>query len=439
MKSPKTNSTDTYDCDVLILGAGISGLSAAHELKKKKFSVKILEARGRIGGRVWSAPLGEGLVGEYGAEWIGSTHTQMRKFAKEFGLTLLAHTFTEYELMFEGENTPDPALKSALIKLEQVLSKWKDVDKKNFAKLDSMSLWKFLSASVTAKEMKVLNEIYSEEFGQDIRYVSAVRAVSDHLTGGKNTHMDFRVKGGNTRLVEALAKHIGKKNILLNSEVLRITQDRGNVFVECSNGARYSAKKIICTLPTQVIARTHFSPTMSVGMRSVARNLKYGHILKTILLFPERFWGREDFSQLSTGLTQYTFHATQGQRGKNGALCIYAVGKRADKLGKMSMHGVWAELKKTFPKHINIKGIKPIKMWRHSWRNDRFVLGAYAVYQPKEWARVQRYFTKPYGHIHFAGEYLAEMQGFMEGAARSGIDEAKKVTKEIKTNKKVKT
>ena len=431
MKTKTINNAESYDCDVLILGAGISGLAAAHELMRKKYSVKIVEARDRVGGRVWSAPLGEGLVGEYGAEWIGSTHTQMRKFAKEFGLTLMPHTFNDYEFMLKGERTPDPALKSALAKLEQILSK--DVDKKNFTKLDSMSLWKFLSASVSAKEMKVLNEIYSEEFGQDIRYVSAVRAVADHLTGGKNTHMDFRVKGGNTRLVEALARHIGEKNILLKHEVLSITQDNAGVLVECDNGARYFAKKVICTLPTQVIAHTHFSPTMSLRMRSVARNLKYGHILKTILLFPKRFWGREDFSQLSAGMTQYTFHSTQGQRGKKGALCIYAVGKRADKLGKMSMQRIWAELKKTFPKHIETKGIEPLKMLRHAWVHDRFVEGAYAVYQPKEWSHVQRYFSKPYGHVYFAGEYLAEMQGFMEGAARSGIEAAQKAMKVIKS------
>ena len=77
-------------------------------------------------------------------------------------------------------------------------------------------------------------------------------------------------------------------------------------------------------------------------------------------------------------------------------------------------------------------------MWRHAWSHDRLVLGAYAVYQPKEWARVQQYFAKPYGHIYFAGEYLAAMQGFMEGAARSGINAAKRAIKEIKINNKVK-
>lgn len=437
MKTKETNNkSEEYDCDVLILGAGIAGLAAAHELVKKKLSVKILEARDRVGGRVWSTELGGGLVGEYGAEWIGSTHTVMRKFAKEFHLTLEAHTFNDYEFMLEGENIADPALKSALVKLGQILSKWKNVKTRNFAKLDSMSLWKFLSKSVTAKEMRVLSEIYSEEFGQDIRYVSAVRAVSDHLTGGKNTHMDFHVKGGNTLLVEALAKHIGKKNILLSHEVVHIAQDHKGVIVECANGSKYFAKKVICTLPTQVIARTHFTPTMNLRMRSVARNLKYGHILKTILLFPERFWGKEDFSQLTTGVTQYTYHTTQGQRGKKGALCIYAVGKRADKLSKMNMERTWAELKKTFPKHVDTKSIKPIKMWRHAWSEDSFAVGAYAVYQPKEWSRVQRYFAKPYGHVYFAGEYLGEMQGFMEGAARSGIDAAKKVIKEVKVNKK---
>ncbi len=432
--TPVTSPTPSREFDVIILGAGISGLSAAYTIKKKspKLRVAILEARDRIGGRMFTAELGNGLVSEYGAEWVGKTHKNMRRLCRELGVSLEPHTFKNYAYLQKGKHTPDPTLLNALKKLEKILERWPSIRGKNFKILDHMSIRHLIAKDCTKEEMDVLDRTYADEYGQDIRYVSALRAVADHLTGGKNSHMDFHIKGGNRKLIQSLGKFIGLKNIFLKKEVVKICQNKRNVYITCHDGTIWFAKKIICTLPAQIIAKIHFEPTMSKEMRSAVKNLKYGDIVKVILLFKKRFWKAEDYSQLSSGITEYVFHTTQGQRGKMGALCIHATGKRADSLTHMSINQIWERLKNSFPYYIDTRGIKPVKMFRHSWTHDPFVRGAYAVYQPDEWSRVQKYFGQPYNHIHFSGEYLASLQGFMEGASTTGIKAAKDIIKELK-------
>lgn len=420
--------------DVVILGAGISGLSAAYEIKKRnpKLTIAILEARDRIGGRIFSINLNQNLVSEHGAEWIGKTHKNLLRFCKEFKLKLEPHTYQECSYFQKRKHIPDTAYISAMKKLENALKKYKSLRGKKFSKLDHLSIRKMIASVCNQHELKIINEYYKAEFGEDIRYVAATRAILDHLTGGKNSHMDFHVVGGNTKIIQALGSFVGNNNIFLKQEVKKIKQNVAGAQIICANGSVWSAKKIICTIPATILSHVKFEPAMPKHMKGTLKKLRYGNIVKIILLFPKRFWKKEGYSHLSEGITEYLFHTTQGQKDKEGALSIFATGKRANELTKMSLVQIWDIMKNSFPPDINTKGIKPKKMFRHSWTHDRFAKGAYAVYHPDEWEKMHKYFGVSYKHVYFAGEYIAKMQGFMEGAAASGIESAKNVMRILK-------
>lgn len=416
-----------YEVDVLILGAGISGLSAAYALsKKKKLLFAVLEAQSRIGGRIWSEAITNGLVIEHGAEWIGVTHKHIRTICKKLNVTLETHTYLNSPYIENSEPVENQHMHDIFKKLENILS-----SKKNLFALEKISLLNFFQKHFSAQEVAILRTIFSAEFGDDPRNVSAFREAMDHSLGGKNTHMDFHVRGGNGKLIDALSREINEERIFTHHEVRSIVQGRDGVIVTCANGSVWRAKKVICTLPTQILARIHCSPALPKHIRSSALNLRYGNIVKVMLTFPKRFWRKEDFSFFCDGFAQYIFHATRGQAGREGVLCLYAVGKRADALQKMSMSRIWNELIKVLPREIDTKGIRPISRMVHSWAGDRFAQGAYAVYQPGEWARVQKAFGKPHKHMYFAGEHLGVMQGFMEGAVATGMSSAKQVINEL--------
>ncbi len=427
------------EVDVLILGAGISGLAAAYVLKKKAkhLRIAVLEARDRIGGRVWSVDLGKGLVGEYGAEWIGSTHKHMRAFAKELHAPLEVHRYVDTGHITKKLH-PDNDAYEAVEKKIKTLLRGLDRTTSKLKRADHFSWNDFLRREgFSRSELVIANDIYSAEYGANIDHVTALLPIMEYVEDGRNMAMDFHVKGGNTKLMDALAKKIGKQNIFLEHEVIKILQDKNGVDVLCRNDMRFHAKKIIMTLPMPLLARVHFTPALPIRYKKLVKSLEYGNITKVMLVFPKRFWEKEDFSQLSGGLDQYVYHATQSQKGKSGALCIYATGARADKLARMNMAAVWRELKKELSPSVDTKNISPLSMTRHFWKKDKFARGAYAFYAPMQGDVVRKTFGKPFRHVYFSGEYLGEHQGFMEGAAETGIYAAKEVASMLSIKKQI--
>jgi len=405
-------------------------LAAAYTLRKKSKHLRIgvLEARDRVGGRVWSADLGAGLVGEYGAEWIGSTHKHMRALAKELCVSLEVHRYVDTGYMTKKLRIDNEGYEAVEKKLNTLLDALTNADTKQLNMIDRFSWKEFLvRQGFSSRELQIVNDGASAEYGANIDRVTALLPVMEHAQSGENTAMDFHVQGGNTRLMDALATKIGKQNIFLDHEAVRILQEKNGVEVFCRNGTRVHAKKIIMTLPMPLLSRVQFTPALPIKYATLTKSLAYGNIIKVMLVFPKRFWNKENFAQLSGALNQYVYHTTQSQKGSGGALCIYATGARADKLARMSMATIWRELKKELPPAIDTDNITPISMMRHFWKKDKFSRGAYAFYAPLQGEHIRQTFGKPFRHIYFSGEYLGEHQGFMEGAAETGIARAHEV------------
>lgn len=432
----KNRASSPEEADVLVIGAGVSGLAAAYELTKKNKKVVMLEARDRVGGRVWSVSLGGGLVSEHGAEWIGAHHTHMRALAKELGVPLEAHTYNESEYISTKTRKKEPLYDVVEKKLEKVFSVLpKRATKQEMHALDRHTWRHYLARTFTKKELVIANDIYSAEYGANIGKVTALLPIHEHFTGGKTMHMDLHVVGGNSRLMEVLARAVGSRNIRLQHVVTSVVQDEQGVIVICANGGVFLAKKLLVTVPLTTLKDVSFIPTLPKQIRSYERALRYGDIIKVILVFPKRFWKQEHFAELSNGIAQYVFHTTQSQKGKRGALTVYAVGARADALAKMSMSAIWKQLQQALPNDIDTTGVSPERMFRHYWKEDPFVRGAYAYYQPHQEEDIQKVFAAPFLHTYFSGEHVGRYQGFMEGAAQSGILRARDIIASLQKKK----
>jgi monoamine oxidase len=174
-----------------------------------------------------------------------------------------------------------------------------------------------------------------------------------------------------------------------------------------------------------VLDRIKFDPPLPAAQRDAAERLQYARIVKNQVLFRERFWGAEDFSLVSDVTSHYYFHSTRDQPGAQGILCSYAIGEKADVLAAQSdarrMEIITRDLLPFNERAPRLAlGIQSMP-----WQRDSFTQGAYAVYRPGQWFTVRPTLQRPHGKVLFAGEHLADWQGFMEGAVVTGEEAAK--------------
>jgi monoamine oxidase len=386
--------------------------------------VTVLDARNRIGGRVlsYSFPQNSNLVCELGAEWVGESHERIKALCRDFKIPLQKHQF-EDRLMQNGRvSAPgqwgfSPQAKAAFEKIIKNYPKLTALQKTN---LDKIDWWTYLDRIGFNESDLILRDLMdSTDFGESIRHVSAFAALAEYAESSPHNEMDYKMTGGNSRLVQEFAKRIGSENIRLNTRVTEIDRRAGSVTVMNSNEV-FHADACICTAPVASLRKIKFNPPLPASQADALQQLIYARIVKNSVLFEKRFWRAEDFSLVSDTASHYYFHSTQNQPGPEGILCSYAVGEKADLLASQSderrMRVVTRDLidfDEDAPKLA--RGIAS-----YAWQRDEFTQGAYALYRPGQWFGIRPTLARPHGKVLFAGEHIADWQGFMEGAIETG-------------------
>ena len=430
----------------VIIGAGFSGLAAAYKLKNANWNVTILEARDRIGGRVFSQtmPQNRNLVFELGAEWVGESHERIKALCSDFKIPLQKHQFDDYLLQNGKVSRPgawgfSAQAKTAFDKVKANYEKLSALQQRNLDKLD---WWTYLEKiGYTEDDLRLRDLMDSTDFGESIRHVSAFGALAEYAESSPKNEMDYKMTGGNSRLAEEFAKRIGAENIKTNTLVTEIIQAKNGIVTvktepefskdnadfafgrpsgDISVAETFKADAVICTAPTNSLLKIKFSPALPTVQREAAEKLIYARICKNSVLYERRFWKDENFSMVSDVASHFYFHSTQNQAGQEGILTSYAIGEKADILASQSderrMKIITNDLK-DFDEDAP-KFAKAISSY--AWQRDKYTDGAYALYRPGQWFGVRPILQRPHGKVLFAGEHLADWQGFMEGAIETG-------------------
>lgn len=294
--TPATSSR--ADADVLVIGAGMAGLGAAAALKAQGVDVLLLEARQRIGGRVWSnADLGMPL--DLGASWIhGVTGNPLSALAREQGL-VTARTDYENLLAHDADGAEVDDARHARIEARladltrQALARRRDLRRANQPDVSLQAAFNAALAGtrLTADERReldyVVNTIIEHEYAADVAELSLLYYDAGQSFGGG----DVLFPQGYGRIAEGLARGL---RIELGAVVQQVSHGAGEVRVQTSRGI-FRAGQVVVTLPLGVLRANavRFVPDLPAPMRRAAMRLGSGVLNKLYLRFPRVFWARE--------------------------------------------------------------------------------------------------------------------------------------------------
>lgn len=418
---------------VIIIGAGFAGLAAANYLFDKKIDFVILEASNRIGGRVRSHVIDEqeNLVIELGAEWVGNSHHRLHDLAVDMGLTLENNQFNSH-LIYKGTYHKPGAWDYSEAwkkKFQSIIDNYANMTLAEKKQLDKMDWWRFLvNNGCEGSDLDYRELLDSTDFGETIRSVSAFAALAEYAESSEKNEMDLKIKGGNSMLATRITEKVGMDKIKLQHKVQRVVQNaKGGVKVICENGQEFTADKLICTAPTFAVKNIKWEPGLPPDQAAALNQLQYARINKNPLLFSKRFWNDESFDMITDQSPHYFYHATKNQVSEKGVLISYTIGEKAAVVANQTDEWKAQMVMQTLVPHFEGAKDKLEKQLNYYWGNDPYARGAYAIYGKGQWFTLQPVLKRSHIHTHFAGEHLADWQGFMEGAINTGEEAAEKI------------
>lgn len=411
---------------VVILGAGFAGLSAAYKLKQKGFKVTVLESQNRLGGRIFSHNIKPDLVIELGGEWVGNSHTRMQELCSEFNLELQNNQFDTH-LIYKNDYFPPGKWDYSdqwNKKFDQIIKDYENFSDADKLALDQYDWWRFLvNNGCNGRDLDIRELLDSTDFGESIRHVSAFAALAEYAESSEKNEMDLKIKGGNKSLAEKLAHAIGRENILLNHKVSQVKQ-KDKVTIVCANGRTFTADKVVCALPTFAMSRIDWQPGLPDNKLKAIRELQYARINKRAMIFDERFWRDESFDLVTDEMPHYFYHATKNQKSRQGVLISYTIGEKAAVAANRNHENYKRDVHNVLSPHFGQVGHLIKDQLNYYWGSDEQTMGAYALYGVGQWFKTKPILAEPFQHIHFAGEHIADWQGFMEGAINTGEEAA---------------
>ncbi len=413
----------------IVIGGGLSGLSAALSLSREGWRVTVLEARTRLGGRVhtYRFPQTPELSCEMGGEWIGRDHRRMLRLCSELGLDLEDHGYRVWLLRSGLVSGPREWSFSAAS-----IDAWNSLKSRFYAAtpeqrlaFDKTDWWHMLQRQgFTPDDLRLRDLLDSLEVGESIRRTSALAAAEeymgrDYMHPLETSQQDFHVRGGNTLLVDAIVKSLPPSSVLTGRKVDAVFQSSEGVRVQ-AGAETFAAEVCVCAIPASMLSGIVFEPHLPEAQAAAAAELQYARIVKTQMLFSKRFWPAEDFSILTDRTSQQFFHTSSGQTGEQGILCNYSTGDKADVIAAQDDRGRERLLLTDLEGVPGADHAQLLSTFCTPWQRDELTGGAYAVYGPGQISRVRPLLRQPHGCIAFAGDHLGDDHGYMEGAVASG-------------------
>jgi monoamine oxidase len=442
---------------VVVLGAGLAGLAAAHRLVEHGYEVTVLEAQQRPGGRVLTVrePFRHGGHAEMGAVRIFETHEHTLKYVRELGLELLRYDTGTRAFHLQGRRflapparqpwplagfapgeQPEPAagfaryLAPGFGKLGDIADPGWPAAFPSALELDATTFEGFLRARGASDTW--LEWLYAHE-GRFGRFNAAAGYAVESISTGSALQ---GIKGGNDRLPRALAARLGRR-VKYCSPVLRIAQDREGVtigFRDRSGRHELRADRCVCALPFAPLRRVAIDAGFSEGKLAAIHQLRYMAAARCYFQTRTQFWRHDPLGRLGglnlvgtdTMAGRVWNTSSQQADASTGMVHSYMLDTEAREFTAHGRRRV-AAMRRLFGELLPGFRGQVTGVAHKAWHEDPWVGGGWGWTQPGELGWMFPAMRRPEGRVHFAGEHTSVWIAWMNGALESGERAAREI------------
>jgi monoamine oxidase len=451
--------------DVVVVGAGLSGLIAAREVARAGRSVAVLEARDRVGGRMFDRPIAGGEVVDLGAEFIGPTQNHIRALVDELAIdTFPAYDTGRSVYYASGRRTlyddsgptgmvpPDPAILADLLlavpRLDSmslkvpVAAPWTAADA---AALDAQSLGDWIARNTTGGRAfaNIARVATRPIFGAEPREISLLYALyfiaasGDERTPGtfernfstRNGAQQDRIDGGTQQVAARVAAQLGRR-VVQRAPVRRIVAAAGHVDV-ISDRYVNRARRVIVALPPALAGRLQYEPAVPDLRDGLTQRLLQGRLVKVQAVYDRPFWRGDGLSGASlsdVGPCNVTFDSSP-RSGRPGVLLGFIGGDEARAFARLDADARRRAALASLGRAFGPRALEPVDYLEADWSAETYTRGCpVAVAPPGVLTSYGAALREPVGPIHWAGtETSTYWNGYMDGAIRAGKRAAQEV------------
>ena len=433
--------------DVAIVGAGLAGLTAARELRRRGREVVVLEAQDRVGGRTLNHSFADGTVVEIGGQWIGPTQDRLLALSQELGIGTYP-SFDEGEHLIELGGTmkrysgetfglPVPTLLGlglAQARLDRMAARiplespWAAPGAR---RLDSETVASWMRRNVpTRLGREFLRVVVEAVFSAEPEDISMLHFLFylhsggslDNLTRTTGGAQDARFVGGSQEISISVAAELGDA-VRLGSPVLSITT-AGDTAEVAGPWGRVEASRVVVAVPPAVIPRIGFTPALSGRRTHLHAKMPPGYVIKCMARYERPFWRERGLSGQAGSPDRplaITFDNSP-QDGSCGVLLGFLEGSHGRRAGSLPEDDRRDLVLGDLAAYFGPEAASPLEYVEQDWAGEEWIRGGYGAHlAPGTWTDYGDLLRVPEGLVHWAGsETSAVWNGYMDGAVRSG-------------------